>query len=194
MARPIGTTRAKKAIKKEEYEKLIRFVNHSNQLHQQRLRTKMRRLFVLLYATGCRVSEVCDFTFGDIKYMVDQKEYSLTNATKTKRSRLIVLSDKQVSIIKALVPDYPVSSETKLFDGSGSSYLTVKANDIIHKCLGELYSTHSFRAGYITRLAENGANPKLIQEDIGHSKVATTLGYIKVTDDMKRLAKEGLVW
>jgi integrase/recombinase XerC/integrase/recombinase XerD len=189
MARPKGTTKAKKPIRQDDYYKLIKFVQYSKHLQQQRAKVKLKRLFTLLYVTGCRISEVCELKTSDLKQMIQQKEYSLTNNTKTKQSRLIVFSDKQLEILKTIIPP----EEIRLFDVSGE-YLNIKANKVIQACLGELYSTHSFRAGYITRLAENGANIKLIQEDIGHRKVATTLNYIKVEDDLKRSAKESLKW
>jgi integrase len=189
MARPKGTTRAKKPIEKYEYEKLMSFANRSKFIKQHRLRIKLKRVFTLLYITGCRISEIIDLSTSDLKMMCEHKEYSLANNTKTKKSRLIVFSDSQIELLKSIVP----SVQIKLFDVS-SSYLTIKTNNIIHKCLGELYSTHSFRAGYVTRLANTGANIKLIQEDIGHTNISTTIRYIKIKDDQKREAKEKLIW
>ena len=192
MARPKGTTRAKKAIEKYEYEKLMTFTTKSPAIKQQRLRVKLRRAFTLLFITGCRVSEIVEFTTKDLKEMIEKKEYSLTNATKTSQSRLITLSDKQVAVLKTLLPEN-LATDFKLFDAT-AGYITIKCNDIIHKCLGKLYSTHSFRAGYITRLANNGENIELIRSDIGHTKIATTARYIKVTEELKRAAKEKLDW
>ena len=189
MARPKGTTRAKKAIGKFEFEKLIAFTKRTSCLQQQRARVKLIRAYTLLYVTGCRISEIIDFQTKDLQKIIENKEYSLTNDTKTDTPRLIILSDQQIELIKSITPHENI----KLFDVS-IGYLTIKANNVIHKCLGDLYSSHSFRAGYITRLANNGANAKLIQEDIGHAKVETTMRYIKVTDEDKRKAKEKLSW
>jgi len=187
--RPVGTTRARKHIEKIEYERLIRFVNRSGFIKQERVKVKLRRCFTLLYVTGCRISEIVGFTTMDLRAMVQDREYSLTNATKTKQSRLIILGEKQAELIRKITPDFNV----RLFDVS-ARYLTGKANEVIHACLGELYSTHSFRSGYVTRLANSGANLKLIQEDVGHCNMATTARYIRVTDEQKRAAKEKLAW
>lgn len=187
--RPVGTTRAKKPIDKIEYERLMRFISRSGFIKQERVKAKLRRCFTLLYVTGCRISEIVDFDTMDLRAMAEQREYSLTNATKTKQSRLIILGQKQAELIRKITPSFNV----RLFDVS-ARHLTAKANEVIHACLGELYSTHSFRAGYVTRLANSGANLKLIQEDVGHSNMATTARYIKVTDDQKRAAKERLAW
>lgn len=191
MARPKGTTRAKKAISRAEFDRLIDFTQKTKHLQQQRARVKLRRAFILLYITGCRISEIVDLTTADLRYMIKQKEYSLTNNTKTGKSRMIVFTDAQLKLLEQIIPGENIN--IKLFDVT-AGYLTRKANAVIHKCLGELYSTHSFRAGYVTRLANSGANIKLIQEDIGHTNTATTARYIKVTDEDKRKAKEKLEW
>ena len=190
MARPIGTTRAKKAIEKYEFDKLISFTNTTKHLAQQRARVKLKRAFTLLYVTGCRISEIVDFTTNDIRDMIEKKEYSLSNNTKTKKARLMIFGAQECEILKTLL----VPENIKLFNNVTVGYLTLKCNDIIHKCLGSLYSTHSFRAGYVTRLAKSGENIELIRSDIGHKNIATTARYIKVTDEDKRKAKERLVW
>jgi integrase len=189
MARPIGTTRVKKPIEKYEFEKLILFISKTKFIKQQRLRVKLKRAFTLLYLTGCRISEIIDLTTNDINKIVEYKEYSLSNNTKTKTSRLIVFSTAQIDLLKTIIPRVNI----KLFDVT-TEYFTIKANLLIHKCLGLLYSTHSFRVGYVTRLANNGENIELIRSDIGHKNIATTARYIKVTSEDKRKAKERLSW
>ena len=189
MARPKGTTRAKKAIGKYEFERLIYFVNKTHFIKQQKVRVRLKRVFTLLYLTGCRISELQNFRTKDIKEMIEKKEYSTTNQTKMKQSRLIVFGDNQLQLLKDILPQFEVS----IIDVCVSA-LTKQANDVIHFCLGELYSTHSFRTGYITRLANSGENIELIRSDIGHKNITTTARYIKVTDEQKRAAKEKLDW
>lgn len=193
--RPKGTTRTKKPISKDDFNKLMNFTTKTNHLQQQRARVKLKRAFTLLYLTGCRVSEILHLRISDIRTAVDNKELLLkAEKTKTNQDRLISFSDKQIELLTTLLPGKDASNfDHKLFDVT-TSYLTIKSNEILHKCLGPLYSTHSFRTGYITRLANNKEHLELIRSDIGHKNLATTARYIKVTEDDKRKAKEKLDW
>lgn len=190
MARPIGTTRVKKPITKFEFDKLIHFVGRTNHIHHSGLRERLRRAFTLLFITGCRVSEIMNFTSDDVRKMILEKEFSLANNTKTKSSRLITYADGQLELLRNILP----VGQVRLFGDVSLEYFNIKMNKIIHLCLGELYSSHSFRSGYITRLALNGENIKLIQEDIGHRSIQTTARYIKITSEDKRTAKSKLEW
>jgi integrase len=193
IGRRIGTTRAKKPILKDDFYRLISFTTKTNHLQQQRARVKLKRAFTILYLTGCRISEIVDFTVSDLKKTIESKELLIKSTkTKTNQDRLISFSNKQIETLKTLLPQVP-NSNFKLFDVT-AGYLTIKCNDVIHKCLGSLYSTHSFRAGYITRLANNNENIELIRSDIGHKNISTTAIYIKVTEEEKREAKEKLDW
>jgi len=82
MARPKGTTRAKKPIMKKEFDRLINAVNRSLEIKSP-TKLKLTRAFTLLYLTGCRVSEIAYFKSDDVREMIHDNEYSLTNDTKT---------------------------------------------------------------------------------------------------------------
>lgn len=184
MARPKGTTRAKKPIMKKEFDRLINAVNKSLEI-KSTTRPKLRRAFTILYLTGCRVSEIDTFTTNDIESMIELNEYSLTNATKTGKSRLISFDEnrKEIEFLKKILP----INGTSIFARNNSdkpmtvSGLTQLMNKFIHKILGELYSTHSFRSGYITTAHQLGFSLAHIKADIGHENIATTNRYIKVS-------------
>ncbi|MGB3988539.1 MAG: hypothetical protein WBK67_02480 [Minisyncoccales bacterium] len=67
-------------------------------------------------------------------------------------------------------------------------------NKFIHSVLGELYSTHSFRAGYITAAHQLGLSLEHIRQDIGHASIATTARYATVTNEEIASAKNLRVW
>jgi len=80
--RPKGTTRAKKPIQKREYERLM-LATRNSLVIKSATRVKLQRAFTLLYLTGCRVSEIANFTKDEMEMFIKHNEFSLTNNTKT---------------------------------------------------------------------------------------------------------------
>jgi integrase len=195
--RPTGTTRAKKPILKKEFDRLIKAVKMNTEIKSQ-TKLKLTRAFTLLYLTGCRAGEIVKLTREDLEKMISENEYSLTNDTKTKTPRLISFDETQVQItmLSGLLP----ISGTYLFAKNGadrpmtSSALKLLMNSFIHTILGELYSTHSFRKGYITAANQQGLSIEHIRVDIGHRALATTARYIEVTHEEISRGKNHRDW
>jgi len=197
MSRPKGTTRAKKLIFKKEFERLINATKRSPNIKSP-TRVKLTRAFTLLYLTGCRINEIAHFKSEDVAFMIENNEYSTTNATKTGKARLISFDEMHIQIEflkKILPPDdiylFAKNNSNKAMTVSG---LTNLMNDFIHRVLGELYSTHSFRGGYITISHQQGLSLEHIREDIGHENIATTARYVKVTSAEIAKAKSLRSW
>lgn len=196
--RPIGTTRAKKPILKREFDRLIMAVKLNHEIKSP-TKLKLTRAFTLLYLTGCRAGEIVNFTRDDLERMIIDNEYSLTNATKTRTPRLISFDESRVQIemLRALVPSI---SGTYLFARNGAdrpmtaSALKLLMNSFIHAVLGELYSSHSFRAGYITAAHRQGLSLEHIRTDIGHRSIATTARYTTVSHEEISRGKNDRVW
>ena len=86
--RPIGSTKDRQPIYKEEFDKLIELTKHDKTI-QKDTKLKLIRAFTLLYFTGCRVCEILDFTLEDIEIICRNKISSLGNNTKTRRPRAL---------------------------------------------------------------------------------------------------------
>lgn len=195
--RPVGTTRAKKPILKKEFERLIHAANKSISIKSV-TKVKLIRAFTLLYLTGCRVSEIANMSAKDVEHMIRENEYSLTNATKTRTPRLIIFDDArvQVEFLKKILPKdaaYLFQKNNSAKPMSASS-LTALLNGFIHAVLGELYSTHSFRAGYITAFHAQGYSLEHIRCDIGHADIATTAHYVRVSQEEIARSKSARAW
>jgi len=184
MARPKGTTRAKKPILKADYEKLMLRISESLDVRSS-TKVKLKRAFTLLYLTGCRISEISKLHANDIKEMIEANEYSLTNQTKMKKPRLITFDTQhlQKEILISMLPedDVYLFARNNSNEPMTASALTTLANQSIHKILGTFYSTHSFRAGYITIAHQSQLSLEHIREDMGHKNIATTARYATVT-------------
>lgn len=184
MARPKGTTRAKKPLLTKEYERLMLATSESPSIKSP-TRVKLRRAFTLLYLTGCRISEIANLKTEDIRYMIQENEYSLNNKNKTNKPRLISFDEYyvQIEILKKILPSHDgyLFARNRSDEAMTVSALTKNVNDFMHRVLGKLYSSHSYRKGYITIAHQQGLSLEHIREDIGHENIATTALYIKVT-------------
>jgi site-specific recombinase XerD len=197
--RPRGTTKIRLNIYPEEFQKIIKYIdnNHTMKVHSK---NNAKKAFYLLYYIGFRCHELTLLYVNHIHEMVKFQKISLGNNTKTKTARDAHISDFHVDILKevfkeALFEDgrfaliRPWGSPMEQYSPSSLNELL---NRIIHKALGEQYSTHSFRGGFITQLDEAGCSLTVIQEEVSHKNLATTARYIRVTEERKRRAVENL--
>ncbi len=182
--RPRGSTRAKKTITDYEFYKLLSLIK-ANKKIKSSTKEKLKIAFTLLYVTGCRISEISSMTKEDLLYMIQNKEYSLTNKTKTKKPRLITFSDSdsEIQLLLDIIPkkDGYLFCKNKTQKPMSKKSLTRLCNNFLHTHLGKLYSTHSFRKGYITILHQMGESLETIRQDIGHVSIVTTARYTEVS-------------
>ncbi len=56
----------------------------------------------------------------------------------------------------------------------------------VKEILGEEYTPHSIRRSHATHLLLNGANPKMVMLQLGHSKIETTYRYLNVSKELNK--------
>lgn len=189
--RPIGSTKDRLPILKEEFDRLIELTKHDKE-SQKNTKLKLLRAYTLLYLTGCRISEIIDFTCKDIETIVRHKMISLSNNTKTKTPRALLFNDVGVAMLSKLsYVDCPASTETLFYANNSDqpmneAVFTRQLNTHLSQMLNPLYTTHSFRAGYITRIIEETGNVETARDLVGHSSAKTTLEYLVTSPKQKR--------
>lgn len=195
MARPIGKTKAKKAIRKADFEKLMDFVGKNKKMNYP-TRSKLKIAFTLLYCTGCRISEITNFTKSDLEQMIKYKEFSLTNRTKTNRPRYIEFSDSQILLLEKVNPKETgyLFKKNNSLEAMTITGLTTLCNTYIHIALGELYSSHGFRRNMITQILHKTGRIKLAQLHIGHKSPSTTTRYDTPADGEIRNTLNSINW
>jgi integrase/recombinase XerD len=52
--------------------------------------------------------------------------------------------------------------------------------------LGKQYTPHSIRRSHATHMLLNGANPKMVMMQLGHTKVETTFRYLQLSIERNR--------
>ncbi len=146
---------------------------------------KHRLMIALLYGSGLRVSEVVNLKVGDV--LLSRQKLHIRQA-KNKKDRIVVLSAELMpQIINDIAGRSP--KEWLFLNQSGKKYAirTVQAvfKKALHKCnLNRNASCHSLRHSFATSLLENGVDIRLIQAQLGHSNLKTTMRYTRISGAM----------
>ena len=155
-----------------------------------------RAMLELLYATGCRVSELSLLRPRDVQLA---ERYCLCHG-KGDKQRVVPLGRQAVAALETyldherpkLVERGNVPSQFLLLSSRGGRlrreriWELVKLYAKIAGCAGEL-SPHSLRHSFATHLLAGGADLRQVQEMLGHASIATTQIYTHV--DHSRLKK-----
>ncbi|MEZ5965194.1 MAG: tyrosine recombinase [Planctomycetota bacterium] len=149
-----------------------------------------------LYATGCRVSELCALTPSS--YSPEQRFLRLRG--KGNKERLVPLSERAC----VLIDDY-LARVRPVLQGRGAAgrtgdalFLSVRGRPLDRQRVFEIVRAHALRAGvsaamsphklrhaFATHLVEGGADLRAVQEMLGHASLSTTQIYTHV--DAERL-------
>lgn len=182
--------RIRHSISGDEYEKLITHVM-SNVNIQEHNRTKLLRIFGVLYYTGIRLNEITHITIGKLRELVaDQGGVIYTS--KTDKERKLYLSETACKKLQRLIKNetndnaHIAASWNKVTTPMHSIALISLVNGYIKEVLGNGYTSHSFRQGIITDMLASGVATKVAQEFIGHASAATTLRYDRPTPERIR--------
>lgn len=139
----------------------------------------------LLYATGMRISELCNLNFYDIG------DDSVRVVGKGKKERIIPIHQQALSALdRYLVNFYPIEqpkSTSPLFVSKKG--IRINRSSMWRRIqyyskkvgLNKKISPHTLRHSFATHLLENGADIRIIQELLGHETITTTEKYLHIT-------------
>lgn len=146
----------------------------------------------LLYATGCRVSELVGLTLERIELSA---QYVLLLG-KGNKERIVPLGNTCCQAIKEyyvlrqkLMHKYNVPTHSFVFVNSQGGVLTDRSvRRILDKYITELavnkkVSPHTIRHTFATHLLDHGADLRAVQELLGHANLSTTQIYTHVTTE-----------
>ncbi len=155
-----------------------------------------RALLELLYATGCRISEACGLSMGDIDF--DQRLVRLFG--KGAKERIVpygraagVALDDWFSPRGRvlLVPDQwrrRNDAEAVFLNGRGQRLTRQSAWAVVRRYgraagIEVHLSPHVLRHTCATHLLDHGADLRVVQEMLGHASISTTQVYTKVSQE-----------
>ncbi len=148
-----------------------------------------RALLELLYATGCRASEISNLTLKDVHL---EDSYCLCRG-KGNKERLVPLGRRAIAAVR----DYLALERPQLVAhaGADAQWLLVSRRGLRlrRERIWELFKRHAARAGipadmsphtlrhsFATHLLAGGADLRQVQEMLGHASIATTQIYTHV--------------
>ena len=153
-----------------------------------------RVILELLWATGMRVSELSNLNFGDINL----EENEIRVIGKGAKERIVLMSDRAKEYLvqyinsarKLIAPGYntgEIDENTPLFINSTGFRLQNKTirkviNETVEKIeLPKKVTPHVFRHSFATKLIENGADLRVVQELLGHAGISNTQIYTHIS-------------
>ena len=147
-----------------------------------------RALLELLYATGCRASEISNLTLKDVHL---EDSYCLCRG-KGNKERLVPLGRRAIAAVR---DDLGIGApQLVAHAGADAQWLLVSRRGLrLRERIWELFKRHAARAGipadmsphtlrhsFATHLLAGGADLRQVQEMLGHASIATTQIYTHV--------------
>jgi integrase/recombinase XerD len=150
-----------------------------------------------------RVSELCALRIGDVAPLgkVLRQIVLEKHSTKSRRSRTVHLSRQAVTHLRTYLEERSaVALDAPLFPRKSRPNEPLSPNSggyilrTIFKRAGVIQaSSHSLRRTHANMLRRNGADLKIIQEQLGHSSLATTERYF-VVDPLEKSRAVDKLW
>ncbi len=193
---PTDTTKGPKLPKtlpdfltKEEIETIL-----TNVKIQSPAGYRNRVIFELLWVSGMRISELSGLNYKDLN--LEENEIKVFG--KGAKERIVLIPDKTKELLKNYMenvsdlicktdktPDSPLFINNHGFRLQNQSIRNALKQVVNSIELNKHVTPHIFRHSFATRLIENGADLRVVQELLGHSSIQNTQIYTHVS--MQRL-------
>ncbi len=178
------------------YQKQVENLLNKNKTRNDILKDRDQALLELMYSSGLRCSEVVELKLSNI----DINSRIMKILGKGNKERLVPFSqdakfylEEYLNNLRVMLLSKAKNSESKyyVFLNSKGDKLTTRGLEYIIKeiskknglDLGFDFHPHVLRHSFATRLLENGADLRIIQELLGHSSINTTQIYTHVSKE-----------
>ncbi|MCC9600324.1 site-specific tyrosine recombinase XerD [Stieleria sp. JC731] len=148
-----------------------------------------KAMLEVLYATGCRASEVCTLRLQDLSF--DQKYLKCTG--KGGKQRMVPIGGQAIAAIKIYLEESRTELASKRENKHDELFLSRSGRPLDRIQLWRLVkhyarragidsdiSPHSLRHSFATHLLAGGADLRQVQEMLGHASIQTTQIYTHV--------------
>jgi integrase/recombinase XerD len=147
----------------------------------------------VFYATGARASELCGMKIENLH----QEEMYAQVRGKGSKERLVLLGEPAIEAIKLYLsskrplPSSANDAEYLFLSRSGRPLERTAVFRLVQRAgllsgINKAIYPHLLRHSFATHMLEGGANLRVVQTLLGHSKLTTTEIYTHVTVDRKR--------
>ncbi len=148
-----------------------------------------RAILSVMYATGCRVSEIVDLRLQD----VNLSESHCRCTGKGNKQRMVSLNPRAISAIQMYLDKERAEIISSAGADDGWLFVTRSGRRMNRETVwalvqryatrvgcGEEVSPHTLRHSFATHLLAGGADIRALQEMLGHASIATTQIYTHV--------------
>ena len=133
-----------------------------------------------IYATGVRVSELCNINIEDI----DFDEHTIRIHGKGDKIRTVFIDDETLDELTKFIGNRIVGP---LFVGQQGKHISSRAIQHIFKHYAPQGITpHKIRHSYASELYKRSKNLRVVQENLGHTSIKTTEIYLHTDIDERR--------
>jgi len=155
---------------------------------------KHKLLLELMYGSGLRVGEAIKAKIGD--FDIKGKTLHVKDG-KGRKDRIVNLSER---FIHNFIKFTNGKSQGYLFESAqrqGNHISSKTAENIVKNALRKAHISkkahpHTLRTSFATHLIENGVDISYVQNLLGHSRISTTQGYIRLSQNSIRSIKSPL--
>lgn len=165
----------------EEIDKMLDSIDTSSVIG---LRNKA--LMEILYASGMRVSELCDLEISDVHL----NEKYIRVIGKGNKERIVPIGDNAVYWVRKYITD---SRDKIPHKPGGTLFINYKGDKISRQSIWKIVKkiasdvgiekeikVHTIRHSVATHLLQNGVDLRYIQEFLGHEDISTTQIYTHI--------------
>lgn len=173
-----------------EFEDLVRLIESPAQFEKdKKIALRNRALLETLFATGLRISELLSLNRSQL-----DKTGKIFIRGKGRKERFCYLTERAIKVLADYLKTRKDENPALFIPYSGRgaktsrarispNYLQMKLKQYRENLgINVPTSAHSFRHGFATYLAEQGANPAAIQVLLGHESLQTTTRYVHASD------------
>ncbi len=170
-------------LTKEEVKRLLNSVENK----------KHRLLIEFMYSSGLRVSECISIKLDDLD--LEDKTGTIRSG-KGKKDRHIILSNTLIEHLKGYLAGRD-NNNLYIFNVKDRHIGVRQAQKIVNKAakkadIKKRVFCHALRSSFATHLLEEGTDIRVIQELLGHSNLATTERYTKISKEQLKKIKSPL--
>ena len=142
--------------------------------------TRDKLIVRTIYATGVRVSELCNINIEDI----DFDEHTIRIRGKGDKIRTVFVDDDTLTDMLKFIGNRIVGP---LFVGQQGKHISSRAIQHIFKHYAPQGITpHKIRHSYASELYKRSKNLRVVQENLGHTSIKTTEIYLHTDIDERR--------
>ena len=155
-----------------------------------------RTILELLYATGMRVSELSNLNFENLN--LEENEIKVFG--KGSKERIVLISSRAKKFLETYIntvrylifkSENQKPSDPLFINKTGyrlqTQSIRLAIKDVMEKIeLPKHVTPHVFRHSFATKLLENGADLRVVQELLGHSSISNTQIYTHISTERLR--------